>query len=396
MEQTKLTHLGRKPKDFQGIVNTPVCYTSTILFPDLKSYRGAEKVYKSTADDALPALSYGRYGTPSSFSLQDALSELEGGDHSIVTCSGQAAIATVLFSFLKPGDHLLIVDSVYGPTRRLCDQEIAGIGVQVEYYDPLIGAGIENLIKPNTKLIYMESPGSLSFEIQDVPSIVAAAKKHNIPTAMDNSWSTPLLFRTFDHGVDVSIHSATKYINGHSDIIMGVITTTKKHYHSIYNCFRNYGFAASPGDCFLVLRGLRSLAQRLRQQQENALKLATWLKSRKEVVKILHPAFSDCPGHEFWKRDYKGSSGLFAVILDKAYSEEALARMFDNFRLLGMGFSWGGYESLAIPFDPSTIRTATKWPHQGSSIRISVGLEDYEDIRQDIEDGLNRLAMMNN
>lgn len=381
---TVLAHAGRDPGANHGIVNPPVYHASTVVFPTLA---------KLEASQAAPFdhIHYGRYGTPTTLALEEAVAALEGGDKAISMPSGLSAIACTLQSFLHAGDHALIVDSTYLPTRRLCDGLLAGFGVETTYYDPRIGARIAGLIRPNTRMVYLESPGSLTFEVQDVPAIAKAAHARGVVVVMDNTWSAGYYFQPFAHGVDVSIQAATKFIAGHSDAMLGVVTVRKEFYRQIKETTAFLGVCAGVDECYLGLRGLRSLAARLPRHQETGLKLARWLKARPEVACVLHPALPGCPGHELWKRDFTGAPGLFSVVL-KEFSNKAVAAMLDGFELFAMGFSWGGYESLIVPIHPAKVRSATRWPHPGPSIRIHAGLEDADDLIEDLAAGLKRLT----
>lgn len=393
-KETLLITSGKNYKENKGSVNPPIHRTSTVLFPTLEDYNNAElgkSIYVSK--NAQPQdYSYGISGTPTSFALQEALCKIEGAKYAIILPSGLSAISVTLMGLLKSGDHILVADSVYGPTRRFCNKELSRFGIETTYYDPLIGAGISKLIKKNTRLIFTESPGSLTFEIQDIPAITKVARQKGIPTVIDNSWATPLYFDPFKHGVDISLQAGTKYIGGHSDVLIGVLTTNDEEiYKSILRARRNYGMNVSPDDCYLALRGLRTMATRLKAHEETALTVAKWLEKRPEVEVVLHPAFPSCPGHKLWKRDFSGSTGLFSVLLDKKYSTAAIANMIDNMKIFGIGASWGGFESLIMHIDPSNIRTASKWPHKNTCLRIYTGLEAVTDIIKDLESGLNRL-----
>lgn len=383
-KETLLATLGSTPENHQGIINIPAYRASTILFPNLAALKAGEK-------GQYPHPTYARYGTPSTQALEQFLATLEGADHSIVVATGLAAITVSLQAFLSQGDHLLMVDSVYGHTRHFCDQELKRFGIEVEYYDPLIGEGIAKLIKPNTKVVFVEAPGSLTFEMQDIPAIAKEAHKHNIVVIGDNTWGTPLYMDSFALGVDVSIHSATKYISGHSDLMMGVISCKKAHYAALKRSFGNIGAIPTGDNCYLALRGLRTLAIRLKQHYENGLIVANWLAKRPEVAAVLHPALPGAPGHDIWKRDFSGACGLFSIVLKEKYSDEVLAKMLDNMELFGMGYSWGGYESLVIPVNISTVRTVTKSPYTGQILRIHVGLESPDDLIADLEAGFARL-----
>lgn len=391
-ESTRIIHAGRNPKEQGWMVNPPIYQSSTIVFPTLKDLLYAERGY-SNNDLVQPyELKYGRYGTQTNFALEQAVAEIEGGYNTFVTSSGAAAINTALVAFLKQGDHMLLVDNVYSPTRGFADKFLKKLGIETTYYDPLIGADIVKLIKKNTKVIFLESPGSQTFEIQDVPAICKIAKKHNITTILDNSWASGIYFKPFEYGVDVSVMALTKYINGHSDIMMGAITIQEKHFRVMYEAFRYMAVTASPHSCYMVQRGLRTVKLRMDQCFKSALEMAKWLETRPEVEKVLYPALPSDANHQLWKRDFTGAAGLFSIILDKKYSNEALARMVDKLHYFGMGYSWGGYESLILPFDASSIRTATKYPYKDKTcLRINIGLEDVEDLQNDLEAGFKRL-----
>ncbi len=383
-EDTRIVNLGRDPQKQYDAVNPPVVHASTIIFPNVEELEARE---------AAPGKkkTYGLHTTPVSQALEEAIARLEGGFDARLFPSGLAAVAVALMAFLKAGDHLLMVDAVYGPTRRFCDNVLARFGVETTYYDPLIGAGIAELIRPNTKVVYVESPGSVTFEVQDVPAIAEAAHKRGATVLMDNAWATPLFFKPFEHGVDVSIQPATKYIGGHGDLLLGAVSATEAAWPKLLEATRDFGQGGAPDDCYLALRGLRSLKVRLERHQQTGLALAEWLSRRPEVERVLHPALPSCPGHEIWKRDFTGASGLFSVAL-KPYSKEALAAMLDNMELFAMGYSWGGYESLIMPHDPATTRTATRWEAAGPTLRIHAGLEDPDDLIADLKAGLGRLA----
>jgi cystathionine beta-lyase len=368
------------------MVNSPVYHGSTVIYPTL------EELELSRLDhDAKGKVVYGRLGSPSTFALENAMADLENGFGSISVSSGLAAVTTSILAFAGSGDHVLMVDTVYGPTRAFCDSFLRKIGVDVTYYDPLVGEKIEPMIKSNTKLIFMESPGSITFEIQDVPKIVSIASKFGITTALDNSWATPLFYKPLDFGVNLSVTAATKYIVGHADAMLGLITTDEKCFYMVKKCRDLLGQSLAPDDVYLGTRGMRTLAVRARQHQDQALALAEWLSGHDEVMEVLHPAFANCPGHAIWARDFKGSTGLFSFII-KPRSRKALANMLDHMKLFSMGFSWGGFESLIVPQNPEKSRTATSWEKQGQVIRVHVGLEDIEDLISDMESGLRRYA----
>lgn len=384
-KNTRIVTLGRSPEEFGGAVNPPLIRTSTVLFPTLKDYDAAQS-------GTYPGRTYGRYGTATVIALETMLAELEGADHAIITSSGVSAITTSLLSFLSTGDHLLMVDTAYDPTRKFCDNELKRLGINTTYYDPNATANeLEALIQDNTKVLFVESPGSLTMEVQDVPALATVAHAHDMVVISDSTWATPLYFRPFEKGVDVSVHSATKYINGHSDAVMGAITTTDKHYNTILSTHKNLGACANSGDCYLAQRGMRTLGARMVMHQLGAIKVANWLRQRPEVAEVRYPALPGSPGHEIWKRDFTGAAGLFTILLKENYSHAALAAMLDNLQLFGMGYSWGGFESLIIPIKPGAFRTAKPWAHKGSVLRLHIGLEDADDLIADLEAGLERL-----
>jgi cysteine-S-conjugate beta-lyase len=374
--ETRLVAAGRAYSE-HGIVNPPVYHASTILFPDVKTM-------KERSQDYL----YGRRGTPTSRAIETAIAELEGGHACKVSSSGLAAISTTLVAFLKSGDHLLMVDTVYHPARDFCDKILVKLGIEVTYYDPLIGAGISLLMKANTRIVYMESPGSQTMEVQDVPSIAAAARKHGALAILDNTWSAGHYFNAFAHGCDISIQAATKYIVGHSDAMLGSTVCNKETWPAFQDAFETMGQFAGPDDMYLALRGLRTLDVRLERHQKNATAIADWLRGRDEVATVLYPALSNAPGHEMWRRDFTGASGLFSVVL-KSRSEAAATAMLDGLALFGMGYSWGGFESLVVPFRPH--RTATTWADQGICLRFHIGLENPQDLIDDLTSGFERL-----
>ncbi len=391
-EATRLVHAGREPEEQGWMVNPPIYQSSTIVFPTLKDLLYAERGYSNNDLVEPYELKYGRYGTQTNFALEKAIAEIDGGYNSFVTSSGAAAINTALVAFLKQGDHMLLVDNVYSPTRSFADKFLKKLGIETTYYDPLIGEDIKNLIKKNTKVIFLESPGSLSFEVQDVAAICKVAKKHNVVTIIDNSWASGIYFKPLEHGADVVVTALTKYINGHSDVMMGAITVQEKHFRVMYEAFRYMAVTAAPFSSYLVQRGMRSTKLRMDHCFKSALDMATWLEGRAEVEKVLYPALESDAGHKLWKRDFTGAAGLFTIILDRKYSNESLARMLDKLHYYGMGYSWGGYESLILPVDPTNARTATKWAYSNKTcIRINVGLEDIEDLKEDLEAGFKRL-----
>tara|TARA_Y100001958_G_C21239881_1_gene567257 strand:+ start:1718 stop:2869 length:1152 start_codon:yes stop_codon:yes gene_type:complete len=376
-DETKIVVSGRDPKDHAGAVNTPVYRASTIIYPSLAAIRGTEKI----------PYTYGRRGTPTTSALQDAINVLEGADGTMLTPSGAAAVSLAIMTGVSAGAHLLMVDSAYQPTRKLCDQLLSDYSVETEYYDPLIGGDIANLIRDNTAMIFMESPGSQTFEVQDVPTIVAAAQKAGVKTAIDNTWATPLNFRPLDFGVDFSILAATKYVVGHADALLGTVAAKGENLIKLERVHGNIGFSVGPDDVFLALRGLRTMPIRMKQHQQAALNIAAWLEGMSFVRKVFYPALPGAPGHDLWQRDFSGAGGLFSVELDPC-SEEQLAAMLDNMRLFGMGYSWGGFESLIVPC--KIVRTAKPFKTDGQMLRLNIGLEHVDDLKADLNDGFAR------
>ena len=385
-DDTKLVTAGRDPAAHAGAVNTPVYHVSTVLYRDLADLKAAQAARERDE----PRMVYGLSGTPTTFGFEQAVAELEGGHRCLVYPSGLAAIAAALFAYLKAGDHLLVSDSVYGPTRTFCETVLKRFGVETEYYDPLIGAGIAARLKPNTRVVFVESPGSYTFEIQDIPAIADAAHGAGAVVMLDNTWATPLFFKPFTHGVDVSVQAGTKYIVGHSDALLGTVTTTLEAWRTLRDTTRQLGQSAGPDDVNLAQRGLRSMGVRLARHQDSALRLAEWLRGRPEVARVLHPAFPDDPGHALWKRDFLGASGLFGVEL-KPCSEAAVAAMVDHLELFGIGYSWGGYESLIVPARIGSLRSVRHWTG-GPLLRLHVGLEAVEDLIVDLGSGFRRLS----
>ncbi|MGH6884322.1 MAG: cystathionine beta-lyase [Hypericibacter sp.] len=384
-DDTILTHVGNRPRDNFGVVNPPVYHASTILFPTVATLREAE-----ASRARFSMVTYGRQGTPTTMAFEEAVARLEGADRALALPSGLAAIAASLMAFLKTGDHLLMVDTVYGPVRSFCKRLLADFGIETTYYDPSIGERIDRLMRPETKVVYLEAPGSLTFEMQDVPAIAAIAKARGATVMMDNTWATPLFFKPLRHRVDVVIEAATKYMGGHSDLMMGVVATDHDRLIRIKTTAHMMGHAAAPDDCYLALRGLRTLSVRLERHQKSGLELARWLQARPEVERVLHPALPQDSGHHLWKRDFGGSTGLFGIVL-KPCAPEALEAMLDGMELFGMGYSWGGYESLVLPVDPKASRSATRWEAAGPTLRIHVGLEDIKDLMADLDRGFARL-----
>jgi cysteine-S-conjugate beta-lyase len=373
---TRLVVQGRNPDETFGFVNIPPYRGSTVTYPDAQSCLAGKNRF-----------TYGRRGNPTSEALESLWNELEGSAGTVICPSGASAVTTAILSAVNTGDHILVTDSAYRPTRNFCNNQLTRFGVETTYYDPLIGAGIEALIRPNTRVIYMESPGSQTFEVQDVPAIVAVAKKHGITTMIDNTYATALLFKPLDFGVDISINAATKYPSGHSDVLIGLVAANEKAFPALKSTHGDLGLYLGPDDVFLTLRGLRTMGLRLREQGANALLIAKELEQKKGVKRVLHPSLPSCPGHAIFKRDFKGPSGLFSIILD-IQSDEQVSAFLDNLSLFGMGYSWGGFESLAVPFDCTSFRTATVYNPGGRGIRLNIGLEDTSDLLADLDRGL--------
>ncbi len=374
---TRLVLGGRDPFANHGFVNPPVHHVSTVLYPTAEDFLARRSRYL-----------YGRRGTPTSEALESALRGLEGPECAGVALlpSGLAAISTALISVLDAGDHLLVTDSVYLPTRKFCDGMLKRYGIATTYYDPMVGAGIAALMQPNTRAVFVEAPGSLSFEIQDVPAIAAAAHAKGAVVLMDNTWASPLYFRAFEKGVDLSIQAATKYIGGHSDLMLGTVSANGRTWERLSDAVHLLGLCVGPDDIYLGLRGLRSMGVRLAQHQQSGLKVARWLEQRREIARVLHPALESCPGHALWQRDFSGASGLFSIVF-KPIAAKAVHAFLDKLSLFGIGASWGGFESLAIPFDCASIRTATRWAPEGPTVRLHIGLEDVDDLIADLERG---------
>ncbi len=377
--RTRLVTAGRKSEEHFGFINTPIFRGSTVLYPDAASMRGPR-----------PRFSYGTKGTPTTEALELAWSEIAGAAGTVLAPTGLAAVTLALMTALKAGDHLLVTDSAYLPTRHFCETVLARMGVETTYYDPLLGAGIESLIRENTTSVLVEAPGSQSFEVQDVPAIAEVAHRHGMCVIMDNTWATPLFFPPHERGVDLAVEAGTKYLGGHSDLLLGLVSANSTWYRRLRQTFDAFAMCAGPEDAFLALRGLRTMELRLREAEKQGLALAQWFAARPEVKQVLHPGLPGAPGHEIWKRDFLGSTGLFSIILQPC-SERAVDAMLDGLELFGMGYSWGGYESLVIPFDCATYRTATTWNPGGPGLRFQVGLEDIEDLQADLDAGFARL-----
>jgi cystathionine beta-lyase len=374
---TTLVTAGRDTPAQRGFINPPVVRGSTVLYPsaeDLHAHRGE--------------FQYGRHGTPTTKALQQALKALEGDNCAGVGLapSGVAAITTALLAVLKSGDHLLVTDNAYRPTRGFCDGMLARYGIETTYFDPLLGKDIAKLFKPNTRAVLVEAPGSQSFEMSDIPAIAAVAHAKSALVIDDNTWATPLYHRSLDQGVDISIQAATKYIGGHSDIMFGTIAANAKAWPAVRNAIHLLGVCCGPDDVFLALRGLRTLGVRLAHHQASALEMARWFQARPEVLRVLYPALDNDPGHAIWKRDFTGASGLFSIVL-KPVPQKAVDALLDTLTLFGMGYSWGGFESLVVPFDCNDYRTATKWAPGGPALRLHIGLENLDDLKADFENG---------
>jgi cystathionine beta-lyase len=379
---TKVVTAGRDPSSYHGFVNPPVYHASTVLYPSAEDFVAHRARYQ-----------YGRRGTPTTEALELALQELEGPQCAGVSLlpSGLAAISAALLAVVHSGDHILVTDSAYQPTRNFCEQVLKRLGVTTTYFDPLIGAGIADLFKPNTRLVYLESPGSLTFEMQDTSAIAKAAHDKGVLVLMDNTWATPLYFRPLDHGVDLAIQAGTKYIGGHSDVMLGTVSANAATVTALKTSVRLNGLCEGPDDVYLGLRGLRTLSIRLDRHFESGVAVGKWLEARPEVLRMLHPALPSHPQHAIWKRDFTGACGLFSMVL-KPVPQKAVYALLDELELFGIGASWGGYESLAIPFDCSPIRTATKWAPGGPTVRFHIGLEEVEDLCADLERGFAAMA----
>jgi cystathionine beta-lyase len=377
-DDTKLVTGGRHPHDHFGAVNTPVYRASTILHPTLDDLENEKQPY-----------TYGRKATPTTASFEEAICTLEGGARTLLTPSGLSAVTCAILSTCNAGDHLLMTDGCYAPVRLFCDRVLKRFGIETTYYVPLVGAGIAAQLRPNTKVIFAESPSSLTFEVQDVPAFAQIARSRNLTLILDNTWATPLYFKGLSHGVDISVIAATKYVSGHSDANIGTVTVQQTHRDQVVETHARLGLTASGDEVYLAHRGLRTMAVRMERQGRTGLKLAQFLKSRSEIRRVLHPALEDDPGHALWRRDFTGTAGVFGVEL-KPCSQTALAKMFDGLELFGMGYSWGGYESLIVPSNPR--RSARKFETEGPLLRISTGLEDPDDLIADLTAGLKRLA----
>jgi cysteine-S-conjugate beta-lyase len=380
LPQSRLILSGRNLDDSFGFVNPPIVRGSTVVYPNFEDFMARKARF-----------TYGTMGNPTLEALETAINDIESGAGCVVVPSGLMACTLPLLACLSAGDHVLITDSVYRPTREFCDKTLSRYGIDITYYDPLIGANIATLFRKNTRAVMCEAPGSQTFEMQDIPAIVKAAHAHGAVVLMDNTWATPLYFDAHAHGVDYSIQAGTKYPAGHSDVLIGSVSArTHEQYKLLRETWESLGLIIAPEDAFLTLRGMRTMVLRLAHQYEAGLEIAHWLQARPEVSKVLHPALPSDPGHAIWKRDFKGASSLFTIVLHSA-PRKALAAMLDDMSFFGMGASWGGFESLALPFEAGAYRTATQWQPEGPTIRLHIGLEKVEDLKRDLDAGFARL-----
>lgn len=382
---TKLSHLGRTAVNTPGTVNVPMHRASTVLFDSVAHLHDTQARWEQ--DDQIPT--YAIFNMPQSLALENAVAEIEGGYRAVTYPSGLAAVAGALLAVVKSGDHVLMTDSCYGPGRKFCESFLTRMGVETTFYDPLIGAGISALMRPNTTVVYTESPGSHTFEIQDIPAIARAAHEKNALVIMDNAWATGLYFNAIAHGVDMVVQPATKYYAAHSDVLIGLVIANERAWPMLKKSTYELGQRASPDDCFLTLRGMRTMGVRLKQHHESALRVAKWLQTRPEVKRVLYPALESDPGHALWKRDFSGATGLFSVELHPCFDAQ-IAAMIDGYALFGLGYSWGGFESLVVPADLRYGRKVAPWTG-GPLLRYSIGLEDTEDLIHDLEAGFDRL-----
>jgi len=383
-KDTKIVTAGRKNKWTNGVVNPAIVRASTVVFDSVAQMNNA------LVNKHNETMVYGRRGTTTAFAFSDAMTELEGGAGCALYPSGTAAITNAILSFVKTGDHILMVDSAYEPTRDYCDKILTNLGISTTYYDPMIGAGIDALIQENTRIVFLESPGSITMEVQDVPAIAKAAHQKNCIVMLDNTWGAGINFDPFAFGVDISVQAATKYIVGHSDVMLGTATASEEYWPQLRDNSYLMGQCTSPDDLYLALRGIRTIGVRLKQHQQSAMKVANWLSSRTEVETILHPAFDSCPGHEFYQRDFSGSNGLFSFVLNKG-NKAAITALLDDMEHFKMGYSWGGFESLILAIsNVGAMRTVTQWPYKHALIRLHIGLEDVDDLIADLERGFER------
>ncbi|MCP1198483.1 cystathionine beta-lyase [Notoacmeibacter sp. MSK16QG-6] len=378
---TLLAHAGHNPRDFHGFVQPPVVHASTVLFPDAETMLGRKQRY-----------TYGTRGTPTTDALASAVDALEGSAGTVCVPSGLAAVTIPLLTFLSAGDHLLCVDSVYNPTRRFADGLLTRMGIETTYYPPEVGKAIADYMKSNTKVVWTESPGSNTFEMQDIPAICEIAHERNALVMMDNTWATPLYFKPLDFGVDISVHAATKYPGGHSDVLLGLVSANEQCWEQLYDTFLWMGCIAGPDDVYQVQRGLKTMGIRLARHQESALEIARWCEEQRGIEAVLHPALQSHPGHDLWKRDFSGSSGLFSIVL-QGEGPSAGAAFLDALKIFGLGYSWGGHESLAVLVNLSD-RTVTKTDYRGPVIRLQIGLEDPKDLIADLQRGLDAVRAL--
>jgi cysteine-S-conjugate beta-lyase len=377
--RSRLVNLGRDTEFSQGFINMPAFRGSTVLYPDV-----------ATLKNRAQRFTYGTRGTPTTEALCSAWTDLSGAAGTVLVPSGLAAVVVALMTALSAGDHMLVTDSVYEPSRVFADTALRRFGIETTYYDPTIGAGIDALMRPNTKAVLAESPGSQTLEVQDIPAIAEVTHSRGACMILDNTWATPLFFSPHAHGVDLAIEAGTKYLSGHADLLLGLVSANAQWFERLHRTVHLMAIPPGAEDVFLALRGLRTMELRLREAERQGLALAQWLSTRPEVLRVIHPALPDHPGHALWKRDYSGSSGLFSIVLKPA-SEAAVAAFLDGLELFGIGYSWGGYESLALPFDCAAVRTATRFSPGGPTVRFSIGLEDLEDLKADLDRGFNRL-----
>ena len=378
--RSRLVNLGRDAEFSQGFINVPPFRGSTVLYPNVATLKSRAQRF-----------TYGTRGTPTTEALCSAWTDLSGAAGTVLVPSGLAAIVIALMTALNAGDHLLVTDSVYEPSRAFADKTLRRFGIETSYYDPTIGVGIEALMRPNTKAVLTESPGSQTLEMQDIPAIAEVAHSRGACMILDNTWATPLFFSPHAHGVDLAVEAGTKYLSGHADLLLGLVSANAQWFERLHRAVHLMAIPPGAEDVFLALRGLRTMELRLREAERQGLALAQWLSARPEVLRVIHPALPDHPGHALWKRDFTGSSGLFSIVLKPA-SEAAVAAFLDGLELFGLGYSWGGYESLALPFDCTATRTATRFAPGGASVRFSVGLEDIEDLKADLDRGFARLS----
>ena len=378
---TRLAHIGNNPRDFYGYVNPPVVRASTILYPDYETMRDRTHKYN-----------YGIDGTPTTIALMDALTELESAAGTVLVPSGLAAISVPVLAFAEAGMHMLVLDSLYTPNRTFCDLVVSKLGVEIEYFEPDIGEGLSDLMRPNTGILMLEAPGSNSFEMCDIPLLTKIAHEHNenCVVMMDNTWATPLFFKPLDHGVDVSIHALSKYPAGHADVLMGGVSANARHFKRLRKATLAMGMCVGGDDAYLVLRSMRSMAVRLRHHEKSALELCKWLQQHEQVSRVLYPALPEDPGHKLWRRDFSGASGVFSVVL-KDKSRDECGVFLNALKIFGLGYSWAGYESLAVVADFSDRKTCTG-PHEGATLRLQIGLENVEDLKADLELGFAALA----